>query len=158
MNSTVKTAACAVCGKAFRKRTSAHLYCSQSCARQKDRERHSYSVIADKVILAGAAELLVAADLMRRGLVVYQNTSKSGPADLIAWLPVDRSVLLIDVKGLSTGYRRADGTLSLSWTGIRSRDPKTLAWRVVVFGSEIHYPVEMVSPLKELLPDLWADA
>jgi len=108
-----KNAECVVCGALFRYRVGAKpKYCGPACRKQAYQHKYRRTVdpVVDKGFLGEAAELIVAADLMRRGIVVFQNVARTGPADLVAWVPGRHEVAFIDVKGVTAAYVRADGT------------------------------------------------
>jgi hypothetical protein len=89
---------------------------------------------------------LVAADLMRQGVCVFQNIARTGPADLVAWLPDRHEVAFIDVKGITSAYRRNDGSLAYAYAEAL-QDPDRQTWIVRVVGTEIHYPPALLALL-----------
>ena len=139
----LRLATCVVCGKQFRARTAVHSKCSDRCRRESEKSRWSEAP-TDRGLIGEAAELYVAADLMRQGVIMYQNVARTGPADLIAWVPKDHSVALIDVKGLNTTYVRADGTRN---RGYPDYDPARRTWIVVVHDGEVDYPQGLLAML-----------
>ena len=96
-------------------------------------------------MLGEAAELIVAADLMRRGLIVFQNIARTGPADLVAWVPDRHEVVFIDVKGITSAYLLADGSVR---HGYQTQDPQRRTWIVVVMGTDIEYPPHLAALLQ----------
>jgi len=77
-------------------------------------------------------ELLVSADLFRKGYNVFRSLSPSCPCDLVAFKN-ERQILMIEV---TTGYRNADGKISCS--------PKKQTYKydilaIVVHSGEIEY-------------------
>ena len=58
-----------------------------------------------------AAELIVATELMRQGYDVFQNTCRTGIADLIVLNPDNMKMAAVDVKSEQARYVRKDGTL-----------------------------------------------
>ena len=139
---------CAVCGRSFRARNKTHLLCSQRCRSKREHREKTVTIVShDMSMLGEAAELLVAADLMRRGVQVFQNIARTGPADLVAWVPGRHGVAFIDVKGITTAYRKADGTLSIPYeSDLRDSDRQT--WIVRVVGTEVHYPPALLDLLE----------
>ena len=139
---------CAVCGRSFRARNKTHLLCSQRCRSKREHREKTVTIVShDMSMLGEAAELLVAADLMRRGIQVFQNIARTGPADLVAWVPGRHGVAFIDVKGITTAYRKADGTLSIPYeSDLRDSDRQT--WIVRVVGTEVHYPPALLDLLE----------
>jgi len=137
---------CAECGRSFIQKTKTNILCSEKCRRNRYRERYSHPVATvDKCMLGEAAELIVAADLMRRGLLVFQNIARTGPADLVAWVPDRHEVVFIDVKGITSAFLLADGSVS---HGFKDQDPKRRTWIVVVVGTDIQYPPHLSALLQ----------
>jgi hypothetical protein len=135
-----ETAKCRNCGKTFRKRNSQHAVCSDVCRRQEKREQIiPFDSNANRAFLGEAAELLVCSDLVRRGVSVFRNVATTGPADLVAWNPRNGHMATIDVKGLSTKTRRADGSYHYSYEARHDQDEAGV-WIVVVRGDEVVYP------------------
>jgi hypothetical protein len=145
----VRKATCSECGKEFRQRTRVHHLCSENCRRRARDCRVEFTPVAtaDGAALGEAAELIVAADLMRRGLCVFQNIARTGPADLVAWVPDRHEVAFIDVKGRTSAYVRKDGTISHGY-GPEMRDRNRRTWIVLVDGNEITYPPMLRSLLQ----------
>ena len=139
---------CVVCGRSFRARNKTHLLCSPRCRSKREHREKTVTIVShDMSMLGEAAELLVAADLMRRGVQVFQNIARTGPADLVAWVPGRHGVAFIDVKGITTAYRKADGTLSIPYeSDLRDSDRQT--WIVRVVGTEVHYPPALLDLLE----------
>lgn len=79
---------CPTCGDEFRVRYGQGAYCSRRCRPSPGS--------------AGAiSELLVAADLIRRGFYVFRNVAADGPCDLVAFRRGERP-LKVEVK--TAGY------------------------------------------------------
>ena len=138
---------CAECGRSFTPKTRTHILCSNKCRNLRDRQRMVPASTGDYALLGEAAELIVAADLMRRGLIVFQNIARSGPADLVAWVPDRHEVVFIDVKGITSAYLAADGSLRNPYQS-RLQDQKRRTWIVVVMGTDIHYPPHLAALLQ----------
>lgn len=82
------------------------------------------------------AELVVAADLLRRGFEVYRAVSPAAKSDLV--IVRDGRILRVQVK---TTYRRANGKLMGRCRATDALDPSEV-WAFVVhgvIGSEIAY-------------------
>lgn len=90
---------CPTCGEPFLARRKATVYCSPGC-RPPSSIDPRLNLSATNTGAVG--ELLVAADLLRRGFAVYRSVSPSSPCDLIA--QKDAALLRVEVtKG--TRYR-----------------------------------------------------
>ena len=146
-SATDKTARCVVCDKTFSYRGCLPKYCGAECRRSAHR-RKFLSVVKSKdhALLGEAAELIVAADLMRRGILVFQNIARTGPADLVAWIPGRHEVAFLDVKGITTAYVLQDGTPSISYKGALFDEDRKV-WIVVVAGTEVIYPPHLAALL-----------
>lgn len=105
---------CAVCGRVFQPRTPQHAKCSDKCRRAEAKAKLIPVATVDRFLLGEAAECFVAADLMRRNVIVFRNVARTGPADMVVWSPDRQDLALIDVKSVTTGYRRADGLIALT--------------------------------------------
>ena len=67
--------------------------------------------VYNKNHLGAACELIVATELMRQGFDVFQNTCRTGIADLVVLNPDNMVMAAIDVKSERARYVRKDGSL-----------------------------------------------
>lgn len=90
------------CGKTFLARRKDQRYCSNLCARKDYTDRYDLPVSSglSTGTIGAISELVVAADLMRRGFEVYRALSPASSCDLLAQ-PRGGSQLRIEVR---TGY------------------------------------------------------
>lgn len=120
------------------------LYCCDNCARSASKKRGSVSAYPGLSTASVGAlhELLVCADLLKRGFHVFRAVSPSCSCDLAI---LDGSRLLrIEV---TTGYKSASGSLSFP-----EHSPQNYDVLAVVSAGEISYfpPFSHPSPI---LPD-----
>lgn len=106
---------CPVCSKPIPDKRGGlpRVTCSDACNRQRSRERHrllnpapGWSVGLSPSVVGAAQEMIVVADLLKRGYFVFRSVSPGASCDLV--LVIDRSIHRIDV---TTGFRSAVGTL-----------------------------------------------
>lgn len=101
---------CIQCNQPYQATTSYQKYCSQGC--MHDYHNHTWRGInkTNPHISSGTtgaiSELLVAADLMRKGYNVFRALSQSCPCDLV--ILKDKQLWRVEV---TTGYRSASGKL-----------------------------------------------
>lgn len=80
---------CRQCEKPFQARTRQQVYCSRACADDAYQQRHppqnaSHLLPLGRAQVGGWAELLVAAELTRRGWHVFRAVCDHAPCDLLA--------------------------------------------------------------------------
>lgn len=101
---------CHYCQTPFETKNPRQVYCTPRCSGLMFRQRRgdvTYPELPSGT-LGALRELLVCADLMKRGYHVYRAQSPACPCDLIA---IKGDLMLrVEVK---TAYRRADGSLAM---------------------------------------------
>lgn len=104
-------------------------YCSWECtqAARKARARHraENARTLSPPVVGAVAELVAAADLLRRGFPVYRAVSPAAPCDLIVLVAPERP-LRVEVR---TGRRSSAGAVVWNQSGFRAD-----LYAVVVFG------------------------
>lgn len=129
---------CKVCNKEFQPRTPQHIYCSKLCVAKHADTIQIRSMSKETKLPSGTvgaiSEILVSADLMKKGWDVYRALSPSSYCDLIAIK--NDTILKLEVR-TGTYYTRKNTGLTLSYP------PKKIAGKTVVVytysDNKIHY-------------------
>lgn len=114
-------------------------FCSSDCRKRRDRDlykKHNPTSgdSKNKGATGAASELLVAADLLRRGYHVFRSVAPDGACDLL--ILQGKSVLRIEVK---TAYRNRDGTIG--WPNVVRQEGRHDILAIAVAG-DVHYKPE----------------
>lgn len=124
---------CKVCTKEFTTRASRVFYCSEQCSLKAAANRVGKPSSAEGVCtgsLGSAHELLVCADLLKRGWEVFRSVSSHASVDLIA----HKNGVLKRVE-VTTGSRKVDGGISHP-----TKDPaRHDVLAIVLYSGEIVY-------------------
>jgi predicted nucleic acid-binding Zn ribbon protein len=108
---TIPKSPCLGCGEPVPPTTQRRLYCSHECEKAYVRTNKPRRGRGDRLptpTIGAAHELLVAADLLRRGYHVFRALSAACPADLVAYKGDCGDTLRIEVR---TALARRDGSL-----------------------------------------------
>jgi hypothetical protein len=133
----VKFVRCGDCGKSFFQKISTQVYCSDECRKSaQEKERRSKGYVPKNNMATGttgaASELIVCADLLKKGFHVFRAQSPACPCDLIAMKR--HGILRIEVR---TGTRGNSGKLFFPFSGNDSGRSDVIA--VVTHDWEISY-------------------
>ena len=128
---------CQECGRPIVGRNKNAIYCSPQCGSSAYNKKHGLSRMYDATRPTTGAinELLVATDLMKRGVGVFRALSPSCQCDLVAL--VDGKLLRVEV---TTGYR-GPKSRELTWPSKDKNRFEVLA--VVERGGAITYMPEI---------------
>ncbi len=106
---------CVYCNEIFSPRTSQQRYCSSDCRRAGDEPLRWQPLHPgiDKGKVGAVVELIVSADLLRRGYEVFRALSQSASCDILAMK--DGAILRIEVRSCQL---RRDGGVIIGWKPI----------------------------------------
>ena len=113
-------------------------FCNESCRKKRDYDAYRQmnpNRCASRNGATGAAhEMLVCADLLRKGYHVFRSVAPDGACDII--ILQGKSVLRIEVK---TSYKNRNG--AIGWPNVSRQADRHDVLAVVVDG-ELHYRPE----------------
>lgn len=137
---------CDVCGKWFTPITHSHARCGSACRAELAKRRlqaNPFESVTSSSAMGAASELLVCADLLRRGWEVYRSVSPTASCDLFIFsngvqkrVEVKTASLLIkpapdgrmfSLPGLD--FSKFDVLAVVTYDGVIHYDPKPGVWR-----------------------------
>ncbi len=132
MSKQIKEIICKGCGVQFKGKIT-QLYCSKKCSSNRSAKRGDFTGLATGT-MGALSELLICADLMKRGWEVFRALSPHSNCDVLAL----KNGILLKLE-IRTGwyYELSDGTLKLVYPTVKTTGKHVAV--ITHFDGKIHY-------------------